>query len=220
VTLRASGGTLLWNFSRYWPAGCLSEWDAGPTNSSSAPPSSPMQSCYRFGTIVSVACVVLLLNGCASIVKGTSQTIPVSSDPSGAEVKIDGNLVGQTPVSVKAKRKTDHLVTIEKTGYQVESVAVTRNIGGAVFGNIIAGGLIGWGVDAIDGAQWNLTPETISVALKVNTTTAPPAPPSQSSAAMFIDELNKLDAMHVAKTITDEEYARMRVALVAKYSSK
>jgi hypothetical protein len=129
------------------------------------------------------------------------------------------NKVGQTPVSVETKRKTDHLVTIEKAGYRIESIAVTRNIGGGVFGNIIAGGLISWGVDAIDGAQWNLTPKLISVTLKVNTSAVPPVPASQSSAAKFIDELNKLDEMHVAKKITDEEYAKMRTALVAKYSA-
>jgi hypothetical protein len=177
-----------------------------------------LNSC-RFGAILAVISAGLFAGGCASIVKGTTQIIPVSSDPSGADVKIDGNQVGRTPVSVKAKRKTDHLITVEKTGYQVESVAVTRNIGGAVFGNIILGGLVGWGVDAIDGAQWNLSPATISVILKVNSSPQPPAAVSQSSAAIFIEELRKLDAMHVAKTITDEEYAKMRLALVAKYSA-
>jgi hypothetical protein len=94
-----------------------------------------------------------LFTGCASIVKGTTQTIPVASNPSGADISIDGNRVGQTPSSVEVKRKSDHLMTIEKKGYETESVAITRNVGGAVFGNILAGGFIGWGVGRCD--EWS-----------------------------------------------------------------
>lgn len=155
--------------------------------------------------------------GCASIVKGTTQPIPVTSDPTGADVKLDGNKLGQTPLKVEAKRKADHLITIEKAGYQTESVAVTRNIGGAVFGNILAGGLIGWGVDAISGAQYNLTPTTINITLKPSTAGTSAEPPAKSSAAIFIEELKKLDDLHEAKRITDEEYAKMRTALIEKY---
>jgi hypothetical protein len=174
-------------------------------------PAKPFVFLFLFGT-------ALLYSGCASIVKGTTQAIPVSSDPAGADVKIDGNKVGQTPMSIDAKRKTDHLITFEKDGYQVESVAVTRNVGGAVFGNIIAGGLVGWGVDAMSGAQYNLTPATINVKLKPVDTANPAVPVARSGAAVFIEELKKLDELHVAKKVSDEEYAKMRTALVDQYS--
>ena len=177
-----------------------------------------MQSLNQLAAITSIALFAFLGGGCASIVKGTTQPIPVSSDPTGADVKLDGNRVGQTPMTVEVKRKSDHLLTIEKTGYQPESVAITRNIGGAVFGNILAGGLVGWGVDAISGAQYNLTPATINLTLRVNTTGAAPEPAAKSSAAIFIEELKKLDELHAAKQISDEEYAKMRTALVEKYS--
>lgn len=159
--------------------------------------------------------LLLFAGGCASIVKGTTQAIPVSSDPAGADVKIDGNKIGQTPVSVEAKRKTDHLITIEMPGYQVESIAVTRNVGGAVYGNILAGGLVGWGVDAMSGAQYNLSPATISVKLKSASTSEPTAP---SNAALFIEELRKLDELLAENKLTGEEYGKMRAALVEKYS--
>lgn len=158
----------------------------------------------------------LFLGGCASIVKGTTQAIPVASSPSGATVFLDGNRLGQTPLTVEAKRKRDHLLTLEKDGYQTDSIAITRDIGGAVFGNIIAGGLIGWGVDAISGAQWNLSPKTINITLKAGADTTPPG--AKSNAAIFIEELAKLDEVHASKKVTDEEYIKMRAALVDKYS--
>lgn len=152
--------------------------------------------------------------------KGTTQAIPVSSDPSGADVKIDGNWLGQTPIVVEARRKTDHLLTIEKPGYQVQSIAITRNIGGEVYQNIWMAemGLVGWGVNAMSGAQYNLTPENIAVKLKAVTTGAQAAPVSQSNAAIFIEELRKLDELRAAKKLTDEEYAQKRASLTDKYS--
>jgi len=172
----------------------------------------------RIAVITSLAVLALLVGGCASIVKGTTQDIPVSSSPTGADVKLDGNKVGQTPMKVEAKRKTDHLLTIEKDGYQAESVAITRNIGGAVYGNILAGGLVGWGVDAISGAQYNLAPSTITIALKPLTAASPPVVVAKSSAAIFIEELKRLDDLHIGKQISDEEYAKMRTSLVEKFS--
>ena len=106
-----------------------------------------------------------LLSGCATIVKGTTQVIPISSDPTGARVTIDSAPAGTTPTTVTLSRKQNHMVVIEKEGYAPESVAVTKSMGGAVAGNIIAGGFIGWGVDAMSGAQYNLAPNTISVRL-------------------------------------------------------
>ncbi len=177
-----------------------------------------MKSYAQFLAIASLATLSLFAGGCASIVKGTTQAIPVSSNPTGADVKLDGNRVGQTPMSVEVKRKSDHLMTIEKAGYQPESIAITRNIGGAVFGNILAGGVIGWGVDAISGAQYNLTPAMISITLKAISAGATPEPAAKSNATIFIEELKKLDELHETKKISDEEYAKMRTSLIEKYS--
>jgi hypothetical protein len=155
------------------------------------------------------------LSGCATIVKGTTQVIPVSSDPTGARVSVDGAASGTTPTTVTLSRKQNHMVVIEKEGFSPESVAVTKSMGGAVAGNIIAGGLIGWGVDAMTGAQYNLAPTTINVRLTTKTDQA--AATSANKTKEFIDELNKLDALLVDKKVTPEEYAKLRAALVEKY---
>lgn len=169
-------------------------------------------------TALMLGVLALFGGGCASIVKGTTQAIPVSSSPTGADIRLDGNRVGQTPGSIEVKRKSDHLMTIEKEGYQTESIAITRNVGGAVFGNILAGGLIGWGVDAMSGAQYNLTPATISLTLKSLKAGTRNIPVSESSAVVFIRELKLLDEQHESGMIKDDEYAKKRIALFEKYS--
>lgn len=166
--------------------------------------------------LVSLLVVYFLISGCATIVKGTTQGIPVTSEPPGADVLVDGMLVGTTPTDVEMKRKRDHLVTIKKDGYETKTVPVLKNIGGAVFGNIIAGGLIGWGVDAASGAQNNLTPKTISVIL------APVKEGGSSSAsdidsATAVDKLNQLDQMLENEQISKEEYGKARMEILEKY---
>ena len=155
------------------------------------------------------------LTGCATIVKGTTQVIPVSSDPTGARVTVDSSPAGTTPTTVTLSRKQNHMVVIEKEGFAPESVAVTKSMGGAVAGNIIAGGLIGWGVDAMTGAQYNLAPNTISV--RLSSKADPAAAASANKTKEFIDELNKLDALLVEKKVSPEEYGKLRTALMEKY---
>lgn len=157
-----------------------------------------------------------MLSGCATIVKGTTQNVPVASDPDKADVIADGQQMGQTPIDLKLQRKRDHLITISKTGFQSKSIAVTKSVGGAVWGNIIAGGLIGWGVDATSGAQYNLSPESISVKLEP-LKEGEAATSSGESKSDFISKLNDLDELKEQKKISEEEYSAMRTSLFKKY---
>lgn len=59
-----------------------------------------------------------LLCGCA-----LTQKIPVSTDPSGATVHLDGRLVcAATPCSVEASTDQAHLLTIIKEGYRQKDI--------------------------------------------------------------------------------------------------
>jgi hypothetical protein len=120
----------------------------------------------RFIALVLFSGICLPCTGCATVVKGTTQVVPVSSDPTGAQVSVDGVARGTTPTALTLSRKSDHLLTFEKEGYESASVQLTRSLSAAVAGNIIAGGLVGWGVDAVSGAQYNLNPSTVNVRLK------------------------------------------------------
>jgi hypothetical protein len=156
-----------------------------------------------------------LVSGCATVVKGTTQVIPINSDPTGAEVLVNNNMLGITPTEIKLKRKNDHQVIIRKEGYSTVTMPVLKSVGGAVWGNVLAGGLIGWGVDATSGAQYNLSPETIFVTLR---------PAGQSSrrgktdpASEGIRELKSLDQALEAGTLSEEEYGKARRRVIEQY---
>jgi hypothetical protein len=103
--------------------------------------------------------------GGATIINGTTQEIPITSSPEGASVQVD-QWRGTTPTTAELSRKRSHLVQLSKPGYLSETVRLERVVSGAVAGNIIAGGLIGWGVDAASGGQYRLVPDTVHVTLR------------------------------------------------------
>jgi hypothetical protein len=70
----------------------------------------------------------------------------------------------------------------------------------------------------MSGAQYNLTPATINLTLSPITDGESDKPAGKSNAVIFIDELKKLDELHIEKKISDEEYAKMRTSLIEKYS--
>ncbi|HVV34614.1 MAG TPA: PEGA domain-containing protein [Vitreimonas sp.] len=108
--------------------------------------------------------------GCATIVRGTSEDFVVESTPTGATVQTsNGFQCASTPCTFHMQRKTGFTVTVAKDGYQTATATVLSNMsggGGAGFaGNILAGGLIGMGVDATSGAMNDLMPNPLHVDL-------------------------------------------------------
>ncbi len=121
-----------------------------------------------------------MLSACATLVNGSSQNVTVSTNPPGASCTLDriGARVGAipaTPGSVRLdKSKNDLSVTCAKDGYQTATVSRAPSFGGATFGNIIAGGVIGVVVDAASGANYSY-PDDIRVDLAASP--APATPP-------------------------------------------
>ncbi|MBA4136279.1 MAG: hypothetical protein C0518_03060 [Opitutus sp.] len=107
-----------------------------------------------------------LLSGCATILKDDSQPVAFTSDPVGATVKINGASVGQTPTTVMLKHSIKRqMVQIEKPGYHPEAFRLEKKVDALTFGNVIAGGVIGFGVDIATGNATNYA-ESVHVRLR------------------------------------------------------
>ena len=109
--------------------------------------------------IIVAGTLVLMLGGCATIIKGSSQEITINTNPSGASCNLtrEGATIAQvnpTPGAAKVdKTKYDITVVCNKEGYQEATYIAHSDIEGATFGNIALGGLIGWGVDSATGSD-------------------------------------------------------------------
>ena len=113
----------------------------------------------KIQTVAAVAALGAALSGCATIVDGTHQSVSIATAPAqGASCTLrnsEGTWYVTSPGSVEVhKTKTDMTVDCTKDGYQPGHMVATSHFGGATFGNIVAGGLIGAGVDAASGANY------------------------------------------------------------------
>ena len=107
----------------------------------------------------------LFLNGCATLVNGTHQIVPVSSSPLGAHVMVDGNLLFETPCQIRLRRNETHILRFSMAGYNPTEFHLTRASSSAGYGNIAFGGLIGAGIDLASGANYKLVPASVHVTL-------------------------------------------------------
>ncbi|MGV7214979.1 PEGA domain-containing protein [Bradyrhizobium sp. UFLA05-112] len=133
--------------------------------------------------IFGIVALGVMLGGCASVTRGTTENIAISSTPSGAEAVVSGLDVPTTcttPCSVVAKRNADISITFQKPGYESQVVQLQRDIpgtGAAGFaGNLLLGGVVGMGVDAVTGAATDHKPNPVIVTMQ------PSAPPPRAPA--------------------------------------
>ncbi len=159
---------------------------------------------------------LIISSGCATIIHGTTQDLNITTDPSGADLNVDGQEHYKSPAKITMKRKDDHIIEVNMDGYQKETVNIKSVVSGAVAGNILAGGLIGWGVDAASGGQYRLVPENVDLRLRpaVSQTIAT----SKESSASIEDRLDQIKKLRDKGKITEEEYKKMRQEILATSS--
>jgi hypothetical protein len=119
--------------------------------------------------------LAVIATACGTIMHGTSQSIGVSSSPTGAQVSVDNMPVGNTPVIANLSRSGDHIVHVSLAGYAPADLTVTKSVSGWVWGNIVFGGIIGLAVDAITGGLYKLTPDQLTTTLAKTATDVSPA---------------------------------------------
>lgn len=80
--------------------------------------------------MVVVLATSLAAPGCCSIIHQTMQEVSISSQPTSAQVIIDAEQRGETPLVVELKRKNSHTIRVELEGYEPHEIALTRKVSG------------------------------------------------------------------------------------------
>ena len=110
-------------------------------------------------TAVIISFGAFSLAACSTIVEGTSQKITVNSTPAGATCKLEREnevigMIDSTPNTVSIEKdKHDITIVCNKAGYEQASYLNKSSVAGATVGNVLAVGLIGWGVDSASGSD-------------------------------------------------------------------
>ncbi len=101
----------------------------------------------------------VILAGCATITKGTTQMVSVDTPGvAGANCQMASSAIGNvsvvTPATINLQKGSENIsVRCKKECYNDGTGIIGSNTETMVAGNIIAGGPIGLGVDAISGAM-------------------------------------------------------------------
>jgi hypothetical protein len=139
----------------------------------------------KFTSLAAIAALGVAVSGCASIVEGTTQSIAITTTPQpGAKCTLtnsEGIWYVTTPGNAQV-HKTKHNLDVACTlaGFKDAHSTVEPHFNGATVGNVIAGGIIGIGIDAATGANFNY-PTEVNVPLEANDT-ATAAPPANAPA--------------------------------------
>ena len=140
-------------------------------------------------TLAAVAAMGVTVSGCASIVEGTTQSIALTSPPTdGAKCVLtssEGTYYVTTPGNTTVhKTKNDLDVVCKKDGVKEAHTTIPSHFNGATAGNILAGGVIGLGIDAATGANYNYPTEFAVTMDPVDAPSAATMPaPAPASAA-------------------------------------
>ena len=92
--------------------------------------------------------------GCANIFEGTKEDVDLSSEPPGANVYVNGQNRGKTPLTLNLKKGKEYNIEFRKDGFETKLFVLQYSLGAGWLILDILAGLIGIIVDASTGA-WN-----------------------------------------------------------------
>lgn len=177
----------------------------------------------RMTDMCKMLCLSLLLlmtTSCATVFSGSRQWVTFESEPSGAEVTLDGQYIGTTPVEHKVRGDFEAItgdgptVVVEKPGYEPRRDYLEGHVNGVSVLNLLI--LPFWAIDLASGAgvryekrvNYRLSPLRNS---STPTTTTPPlvVPPLGPSVTEDkYDRLIRLKELLDEGILTQEEFEK------------
>ena len=109
--------------------------------------------------------ILILTSSCATIMTGKTQEVTFDSEPQGAEVTVNGRVIGKTPTTIQLDKKTDQSVSFKLEGYKTQTRTLETKISAWFMGNIVLGGFIGSTTDGITGGMHEYSPNQYYITL-------------------------------------------------------
>jgi hypothetical protein len=106
-----------------------------------------------------LATVGIVTSGCATITKGTTQAVAVNTPGAvGAQCTLNSGAIGTkvvtTPATITLDKSQESITVLcKKECFQDGSTVIASNTETMAAGNLLVGGVVGLGVDAVSGAM-------------------------------------------------------------------
>lgn len=150
----------------------------------------------NLSTSVRLAATVWLMatmTGCATILGGGSaQTVDLRVEPTSASYVVRSSTglemaSGTGSQTLRLPRKNEYQIDVKAPGYQTRTVAISKGTNGWVWGNLVVGWLVGFGVDFLTGSAFKLEPSMVQISLGKAT-----ADGSLPASVRFMDDAGRL----------------------------
>jgi hypothetical protein len=107
--------------------------------------------------------VPLILGGCATVMHGPDQLVPVTSSPAGARVLVDSVPAGVAPLLLTLPRARGHVVTLVDDSLGRVDATLTRAWSGWATASVLLNGAPVL-IDLATGSAWRLAPDALALA--------------------------------------------------------
>lgn len=102
---------------------------------------------------------------CATIFRGNNSKVRFNSDPVRAQVFVNGNYQGRTPLKLRLKSSQSYTIEFQKEGFEPVIRHINSKVGaGWVILDVLAG-LVPVVVDALTGSWYHLDQKNLNVIL-------------------------------------------------------
>ena len=110
--------------------------------------------------------LAVCLTGCATLFGGGPDNVPLASEPTGAMIRVNGAVVGKTPMVLGLDRGSPAMIEVSLDGYAPKTFGLKKSLNGWFIANIFWFYLIvPFVVDVIDGNWQSYDDDTIVVKL-------------------------------------------------------
>ncbi|NOU11017.1 MAG: PEGA domain-containing protein [Nitrospira sp.] len=133
----------------------------------------------QYSRVLMILLSTIALAGC-SFFGGSSQNFTVSSSPTGATVRINGQQIGVTPLQYQVSRRGELLVEVEKPGYKSQFRQTSKKLSGLGIADVVGGSVILLPlIGLVSPGAWEQDPSGMGFSLDPDTTSPTPAPTPQ-----------------------------------------
>jgi hypothetical protein len=112
-----------------------------------------------------VLIAVFCLSGCATIFKGSTDTVNFASQPDKASVYVNGINMGKSPISLELKSNKTYNIEFRLDGYESKNVMLNNSVGAGYIVLDILFGIFPVVIDAATGDWYSLDLDHVNAIL-------------------------------------------------------
>ena len=117
--------------------------------------------------LILISITSLLFTNCATVLKGSTDNVKFTSEPTGAVVYANGKNMGKTTISLKLKSNVTYKIEFKLDDYDTKYEFLNKSLNtGYLVLDILCGVFPAVIIDAITGDWYNLDQENINMILE------------------------------------------------------